>query len=275
MFYIFRKVLKERLHQGIRSLRLGRNAVKSDSHYTSISTWTILVFYSLRFGLPFERFVADGFASLPCAQRFAQGQSYCVDLKRKFSRWSARWNWYREYKKDRRFQSRYTSKWWEGNRFRRERRRKAYMYRYNMGEDCKVQYDVDINREHFLEGSIQIGSRVLLGKHCFIDYSGHVLIKDDVQLANGVIIESHHHGFHTDYREDRDKVTQGSLIIEEGVVVGSRAIILSSCHFIGKYARIGAGAVVTKDIPDYATVVGVPAKVIKLSVPESSDIQSL
>ena len=271
--YILRKVLKERIKQGIRSLRLGKNAVKTDSQCVSISTWVILVYYSLRFGVPFERFVAEGFASLPRAQRYEQGQSYCVDLKRKFSRWSARWNWYREYKKDRRFQFRYTSKWWDGNRFRRERRRKAYMTRYNMGEDCKVQYDVDINREHFLEGSIRIGNRVLLGKHCFIDYSGHVVIKDDVQLANGVIIESHHHDFHTDYREDRNKITQGALAIEKGVVVGSRAIILSSCHYIGKYARIGAGAVVTKDVPDYATVVGVPARVIKMSAHESSDIE--
>lgn len=45
--------------------------------------------------------------------------------------------------------------------------------------------------------------------------------------------------------------------------MGSRAIILSSCHYIGKNARVGAGAVVTKDVSDNTIVAGVPAKVIK------------
>lgn len=46
-------------------------------------------------------------------------------------------------------------------------------------------------------------------------------------------------------------------------MIGSRAIILDSCNYIGLHARIGAGAVVTKDVPDYSVVVGVPARVIK------------
>ena len=97
----------------------------------------------------------------------------------------------------------------------------------------------------------------------FIDYSGEVIIGDNVQLTNGVIIESHYHPFHSDYKESRSVVEQSSINIGEGVVIGSRAIIMPTCHYIGKFARIGAGAVVTKDIPDYAIAVGVPAKVIR------------
>lgn len=48
------------------------------------------------------------------------------------------------------------------------------------------------------------------------------------------------------------------------MIIGSRAIILASCHYIGKHARVGAGAVVTHDVPDYAVVAGVPAKVIRM-----------
>ena len=59
-------------------------------------------------------------------------------------------------------------------------------------------------------------------------------------------------------------IVQTSLTIEEGAVIGSRAIILATCHYIGKYARIGAGAVVTKDVPDYAIAVGIPAKVVRI-----------
>ena len=104
---------------------------------------------------------------------------------------------------------------------------------------------------------------MLLAKNVFIDYSGHVIIKDNVRLTNGVIIETHHHGFHSDPTISRDCISPTELTIEEGVVIGSRAIILPSCRYIGKYARIGAGAVVTKDIPDGYLAVGNRCKLIK------------
>lgn len=88
------------------------------------------------------------------------------------------------------------------------------------------------------------------------------LSSDNVKIANGVIIETHH--------RDIDKYNLGfdvniptKLVIEEGAYIGSRAIILSSCSYIGKQARIGAGAVVTKDVPDRTVVGGIPAKVIR------------
>ena len=102
-----------------------------------------------------------------------------------------------------------------------------------------------------------------MAKNVFIDYSGEVIIKDNVRLTNGVIIESHHHQIHSDPNTPKDIVIPTKLIIEEGAVIGSRAIILSSCHYIGKNSRIGAGAVVTKDIPDNVVAVGSPAKIIK------------
>ena len=67
---------------------------------------------------------------------------------------------------------------------------------------------------------------MLLAKHVFIDYSGNVVIGNDVQLTNGVIIESHHHPFHSDYTKTRTEVHQSSIEICDGAVIGSRAIIL-------------------------------------------------
>ncbi|WP_303072511.1 acyltransferase [Bacteroides fluxus] len=147
---------------------------------------------------------------------------------------------------------------------KREKRSKAYQKFYNTGENLCVESDVNLNRQHYLDGKISIGRNVLLAKHVFIDYSGEVIIRDNVQLTNGVIIETHNHDFHSNYKEPKTKITVTQLLIEEGAVIGSRAIILSSCHYIGKYARVGAGAVVTKDVPDYAVVVGIPAKIIRL-----------
>ena len=65
----------------------------------------------------------------------------------------------------------------------------------------------------------------------------------------------------------RDIINVDKLLIEEGAVIGSKAIILNSCNYIGKYAGWGR-SVVTKDVPDYATVVGVPAKIIKINKPD-------
>lgn len=146
----------------------------------------------------------------------------------------------------------------------REKRNKAYSKHYQAGEGLRVEYNVNLSRQHYLNGHITIGKNVLLTKNVFIDYSGEVIIKDNVQMANGVIIETHHHECHSDYRKDSNLIIPSSLIIEEGAIIGSRAIILSSCNYIGKYSRIGAGAVVTKDVPDYAIVVGVPAKVVRI-----------
>ena len=165
--------------------------------------------------------------------------------------------WIIENYENHKFLSKWTQKKWENTSKGSLKRREAYTKFFNAGKDLHVQYNVEIRREHFLFGTITIGDNVLLAKNVFIDYSGELIIHDNVSLAHGVIIETHHHAFYLD-------PTESTLVIEEGALIGSCAIILDSCHYIGKYARIGAGAVVTKDIPDYALAVGVPAKVVKV-----------
>lgn len=66
-----------------------------------------------------------------------------------------------------------------------------------------------------------------------------------------------------------DAVSKGNIIVENDVWIGQRAIVLSGVH-IGQGAIIAAGSVVTKDVPSYAIVGGVPAKVLKYRF--SSDI---
>lgn len=170
--------------------------------------------------------------------------------------------WQKDFRDNRKFLIKYSNIKYEKASLR-EKRNKAYADKFNAGKNLLVEYGVNISRQHYLDGTINIGDNVLLAKNVFIDYSGDVVIKDNVQLANGVIIETHHHAFHSDPNASRSIITPTSLLIEEGAVVGSRAIILSSCHYIGRNARVGAGAVVTKDVPDNTVVVGVPAKIIK------------
>jgi len=62
----------------------------------------------------------------------------------------------------------------------------------------------------------------------------------------------------------------GKVVIGDGTFIGTNATIVPRVR-IGKWATIGAGAVVIHDVPDYATVVGNPAKVIKIVEPTFSD----
>ncbi|MBX9853873.1 MAG: hypothetical protein K2X86_19190 [Cytophagaceae bacterium] len=74
-------------------------------------------------------------------------------------------------------------------------------------------------------------------------------------------MDSDHHNVH-DRATDKVEICSVPLIIEDGVWVASKATILRGVK-IGEGAVIAAGAVVTKDVPPYTVVAGVPAKVIK------------
>lgn len=113
------------------------------------------------------------------------------------------------------------------------------------------------------------GNRVKFGKNVFINHSailsasGGIEFEDGVSVAPGCRIATINHDFnnrHTIY-------TYGKVTIKKNAWIGMNVTICPGVT-IGKYAVVGAGAVVTKDIPDYGVAVGVPAKVIKMQNPE-------
>lgn len=137
------------------------------------------------------------------------------------------------------------------------KRLKEYMRRYNLGEGAKVSNLVTIERNHYLEGSIRVGKNILLSKNAYIDYSGELIIHDNVAIANGVIIETHAHQI-----DKGGKALPTRLEIGDNTRIYTRAYVADTCHFIGRGARIGAGSYVRKDIPPYAVAIGNPAKVV-------------
>ena len=113
------------------------------------------------------------------------------------------------------------------------------------------------------------GNRVKFGKNVFINHSailsasGGIEFEDGVSLAPGVRIATINH----DFNERHTKYTYGKVTIKKNAWIGMNVTICPGVT-IGKYAVIGAGSVVTKDIPDYGVAVGVPAKVIKMQNPD-------
>jgi len=108
------------------------------------------------------------------------------------------------------------------------------------------------------DATMVIKDHVSIGDNVTIDFSGSVTIQREAHIAHGVYVITHDHG-HNYHNRPRGK----SLEIGENAFIGVKAMILPNVYHIGKNSIIGAGAVVTRDVPDNAIVVGNPAKILK------------
>jgi acetyltransferase-like isoleucine patch superfamily enzyme len=108
-----------------------------------------------------------------------------------------------------------------------------------------------------------IGNNVGIAQNCFIQVRGEVIIGNNVIFGPGVSIFSENHVY---LDPDIPIVQQGEIrkgvVIEDNVWIASGATILDGV-LIGNNSIVAAGSVVNKDVPPYAIVGGVPAKIIK------------
>ena len=136
---------------------------------------------------------------------------------------------------------------------------------FRTDEDHSCQQLIVEQGAYFGNGkSFTVGNEVGLGKN-FKSLNRIVIIDDYLMMGEDVLFlgGGHQHG-----RIDVPMGHQGGmkptpLHIAGDVWIGSRAIVLPGCRRIGHGAIIGAGAVVTKDVPDWAIVGGNPASVIR------------
>jgi acetyltransferase-like isoleucine patch superfamily enzyme len=130
-----------------------------------------------------------------------------------------------------------------------------------IGKKTKISSFVKIKATN---GFIRIGENCTINSFCFIDAD-----KGGVEIGDNVLIGPHVgiHGSNYNYESRENLILNQGIIskgirIEDDVWIGAHSTILDGV-IIGKGAVIGAGAVVTKDIPPYSVAVGVPAKIIK------------
>lgn len=111
-------------------------------------------------------------------------------------------------------------------------------------------------------GSMKIGKNVLINSNLLAMARGGITIEDNAMIAANVQLVSNNHDPY-----DLWTLPCKPVLIKEYAWIGAGATILPGVC-IGKHAIVGAGSVVTKDVPDYAVAVGNPAKVIKMLAKE-------
>lgn len=127
---------------------------------------------------------------------------------------------------------------------------------------CHIQSGAVIGKGVTLGQNVNISNNVQIGNGVKIQnnvsvYEG-VIIMDDVFLGPSCVFTN---DLTPRARYPKGKDHYKQTIIEEGASVGANATIVCG-NRIGKFAMIAAGAVVTKDVPDYALAAGVPAKIV-------------
>ena len=151
------------------------------------------------------------------------------------------------------------------------------MSSYFVHESSYIDEDVEIGEGtkiwHFchIQKGAKIGKNCTLGQN--VNVASHVTIGNDVKIQNNVSV---YEGveledgvfcgpscvFTNDLtpraRYPKGRENYKKTLVKEGASIGANATIVCG-HTIGKYAMVAAGAVVTKDVPDYALVAGVPA----------------
>lgn len=107
------------------------------------------------------------------------------------------------------------------------------------------------------QGSFVMGNNSVVNQKCRLDTRGAIFIGNNVSISAEVCILTADHDLHSSTFEGRTK----PVSISDFAFVGTRALILPGIS-IGKGAAIGAGAVVTRDVPECTIVAGCPARQI-------------
>ena len=130
---------------------------------------------------------------------------------------------------------------------------------FSLGKSSVIEDYAIINNA---VGEITIGNHTRIGLGNTI--IGPVMIGNNVILAQNVVISALNHKFEDVLMTiNQQGVKTDQIIIEDNVWIGANSSVLAGVH-IGEHVVVGAGSVVTKDIPPFSVVVGNPARILKV-----------
>lgn len=127
---------------------------------------------------------------------------------------------------------------------------------------CKIGSGTKIGAFVEIQKNVTVGERCKISTHTFVCEG--VTIEDEVCIGHGVMFTNDKYPRATNNNgipQNNDDWTLIPTLVKRGASIGSNATILPGV-VVGERALIAAGAVVTKNVPDFAIVVGVPARVV-------------
>lgn len=146
-----------------------------------------------------------------------------------------------------------------------------------IGNECLIECNISTETP---KSKVKIGNNVFIGGGTIIDSACRIDIEDDVLISYQCIIQdsdNHNSAYSLRKNDNRDwkknkyhnwEITPKKPVkLSKGSWLGARAIILKGVT-IGEGSIVGAGSVVTKDVPDWTIVGGNPAKIIR-EIPEN------
>lgn len=135
------------------------------------------------------------------------------------------------------------------------------LYGCEIGDDTRIGCFVEIQK------GVRVGRRCKVSSHSFLCEG--VTLEDEVFIGHGVMFVNDLHPRATKpdgaMRTDEDWTCEPTLVMK-GASIGSGATILGGL-VIGEHSMVGAGSVVTRDVPAGATVVGNPARILRERTP--------
>jgi acetyltransferase-like isoleucine patch superfamily enzyme len=152
---------------------------------------------------------------------------------------------------------------------------RVIIYRHDEGGPVELGDGVELNPDCVIEigrgGSVTIGAHTYIQPRCqFTSVVAPIGIGRRVLIGPNCAFYPYDHGIAAgEYIGDQPNSTKGGILVEDGAWLGFGVIVLSGVR-IGKGAVVGAGSVVTKDVPDNAVAVGVPARVVRMRENEGS-----
>lgn len=131
------------------------------------------------------------------------------------------------------------------------------------GTNCVLHKIIFFNLYRGGFSNIRMGNKCFVGDETMLDMADTITLEDHVTLAERVVILTHMNVGYADHPLQKyfPKFTK-PVILKRGVFVGCNSTILPGVT-IGESSLVAAGSVVTKDVPPFSVVGGVPAKIIK------------
>lgn len=140
---------------------------------------------------------------------------------------------------------------------------------FKIGPGTRIADGVSFENHHGRLGHLECGAKLEVAHGVIADITGGLFIEDDTWISEEALLLTHDHTRVPGRPKSEWPVTLIPKHIGEDAWIGARSILLPKASRIGKSAIVAAGSVVTKDVPDYAIVAGVPARIVGSTAEEA------